>query len=108
MIEVIDYNGEDFKAVKVFDGWKIGLMRYSERFSEANQFERHTETDEVFVLLSGEAVLHTEEESLPMEKCKIYNIKKGVWHHATVSQDAVVLVIENSDTSKENTERRFL
>lgn len=108
MIEVIGYTGEDFKAVKLFEGWKVGLMRYSERFSKANQFERHNGTDEVFALLSGQAVLHTEEESVPMEKNKVYNIKKGVWHHVTLSRDATVLVIENSDTSKENTEKRFL
>ncbi len=108
MIEVIDYNGEDFKAVKVFEGWKIGLMRWSERFSKADRLERHTETDEVFVLLSGEAVLYTEEETVPMEKNKVYNIKRGVWHHTTMSRDATVLVIENSNTSKENTERRFI
>ena len=43
-----------------------------------------------------------------MEKCKVYNVKKGLWHHIVVSEDATVLVVENSNTTKENTERKYL
>lgn len=106
MIEIYDYNGEDFKAVMQFEGWKIGFLRYSERFLKFACLERHLNTDEAFVLLNGDAVLYTETETLKMQKCKLYNIKKGEWHHITVSENATVLVIENSDTSKLNTQKR--
>ncbi len=69
--------------------------------------ERHLETDEAFVLLEGKALLIEDDTEYEMEKCKVYNIKKGIWHHIVVSPDATVLVIENSNTSPDNTERRF-
>lgn len=106
MIERFEFTGEDFKTVMESDRWKIGFLRYSQRFSEFKQLERHLKTDEVFVLLEGSAVLYTENESCEMKKCTVYNIPKGVWHHITVSRDATVMVVENSDTSAENTEKR--
>ena len=43
-----------------------------------------------------------------MEPMVVYNIPKGEWHHITVSRDATVLVVENANTSKENSESKFL
>ncbi len=105
MIQEFNFDGEDFKVMMRFEGWKIGFLRYSERFSKFNQLERHTETDEAFVLISGSATLYTENEAKPMKKCTLYNIPKGVWHHITVSKKATVMVVENSSTSKDNTEK---
>lgn len=107
MIEKYNYTGEDFKVVMQFEGWKIGFPRYSERFSGFKVLERHNKTDEAFVLLEGTAVLHTEDESLNMEKCTLYNIPKGVWHHIMVSENATVMVVENSNTSAENTDKKL-
>ncbi len=107
-MEIFDFCGEDFKAVLQFEGWKIGLLRYGERFSDFKVMERHLETDEAFVLLEGDATLYEEENTYKMEKCKVYNVKKGLWHHIVVSKNATVLVVENSNTTKENTERKYL
>ncbi len=107
-MEILSFDGEDFKAVTQFEGWKIGLLRYSERFSAYTVEERHLETDEAFILLEGNATLYEEKKPYIMEKCKVYNVKKGLWHHIVVSEDATVLVVENSNTTKENTERKYL
>ncbi len=104
-MQIFDYNGNDFKAVMSFEGWKIGLLRYSDRFSDFKVKERHLKTDECFVLLEGEATLYENDTPYKMEKSKVYNIEKGVWHHIVVSRDATVLVVENSNTSADNTER---
>ena len=106
-MEVITYKGEGFQVLKEFEGWKIGYLRYNDRFSKFDQFERHLETDEVFVLLEGCATLYTDEESCEMVRHALYNIPKGVWHHIVVSEDATVLVVENSNTTKENTEKKW-
>ena len=108
MIQKFSFDGEDFKVMMQFENWKIGFLRYSERFSKFGQIERHTETDEAFVLLDGSAVLCTETEKIQMRKCTLYNIPKGEWHHITVSENATVMVVENSSTSKDNTEKRLL
>ncbi len=106
MIERYSFSGEDFNVMMQFEGWKIGFLRYSDRFSAFTVLERHTATDEAFVLLEGSATLYTDKDSCQMEKCELYNIPKGVWHHITVSEDATVMVVENSNTSKDNTERK--
>lgn len=107
-METIRHNNEGWKVLKEYEGWKIGCLRYSERFSGLGEMERHLETDEVFVLLEGDAVLCVENETMNMEKGTLYNVPKGEWHHIVVSKDASVLVVENSNTSKKNTEKRFL
>lgn len=103
---IFDYEGSDFKAVMQSGSWTIGLLKYSERFSEYKVMERHNKTDEVFVLLEGTATLYVENDSVVMEKSKVYNVEKGEWHHIVVSPDATVLIVENSDTSAENTDKK--
>lgn len=107
-MEILDFNGDNFKVLMQFEGWKIGMLRYGDRFAKHTELERHLETDEVFVLLEGAAILYEDNVQYSMEKCKVYNIKKGVWHHITVSPDTTVLVIENSNTYAGNTERKYL
>ncbi len=109
-MEKYTYDGTDFRAVFTADKWKIGLLKYSDRFSSFKVLERHLNTDEVFVLLEGSAMLYIKNEDgiiekTDMEKCVVYNVPKNEWHHIVVSLDATVMVVENSDTSKENTEK---
>ncbi len=112
MIEAYTYKGEDFKVVMKHEGWRIGLLRNSERFSVGNDlWERHLLTDEAFILLSGAALLKAKNENGKVEKiemkpCTVYNIPRGVWHHIIVADESTtVLVVENSDTSAANTEK---
>ena len=107
-MEVYDYTGEGFKVLMRFEEWRVAILRYNERFSNFTELERHLSSDEAFVLLEGSATLYEDEIPYEMEKNKLYNIPKGVWHHITVSPDASVLVIENSNISKDNSERRSL
>ena len=108
------YDGADFRRLIESDGWSVAFLRRSERFATFGMLERHLETEEVFVLLSGSATLYateTEDAEPVSEKMKpltVYCIPRGVWHHITVSEDASVLVVENRNTSKENTEKRCL
>ncbi len=105
-MDVIEFKGEDFKVMMKSDGWKIGFLRYSERFAAFGVLERHLMSEEAFILLEGSAILYENFEPHQMEKCKVYNINRGVWHHIVVSEDATVMVVENADTSLENTERK--
>ena len=67
-MEKYTYDGEDFKAVFNSDNWKIGLLKHSQRFSKLCVFERHLKTDEVFVLLMGEASLFVKDEKGNIEE----------------------------------------
>ena len=108
MIEKLTFDGQDFKAVLDFESWRIGFLRYSERFSKFDRLERHLLTDEAFILLDGGAVLYTDKERMQMQKCMVYNIPKGEWHHITVGKDTTVMVVENSNTTDQNTQIKFI
>ena len=51
---------------------------------------------------AGTASARIYAQLLQLEPGKIYNVKKGVWHTHTLSQDAKVLVVENRDTTYDN------
>ena len=34
----------------------------------------------------------------------LYNVKRAVWHNVTFSRDATILIVENRDTSQENSD----
>lgn len=108
MIRVGVHRDAGFRVMVESGEWKIGLLRYSERFSRLSEMERHMLTDEVFVLLSGTATLYTDGETLSMERGAVYTVPTAVWHHIVVSEDAQVLVVENRNTAKENTEKKYL
>ena len=107
MIKRITHNAEGFKVMTAFEGWKVGVLRYNLRFSRLKEMERHLLTDEVFILTAGEATLYTEGETAKMERGDVYVVPAGVWHHIVVSEDASVVVVENSNTSIENTEKKY-
>ena len=52
MIKVSTHGGEGFRVLTSYGEWKIGMIRYNERFSRLGEMERHLLTDEVFVLLA--------------------------------------------------------
>ncbi len=101
---------EGYKTVHAFEGWRVAYLTYADRFDNIKYIERHNETDEIFVLMQGSATLIINEdmEKVEMKKNLIYNIPKGVWHNIRVSKDAVVMIVENADTSKENSEYIYL
>lgn len=107
-LDVIRYEGEGYRPMLDFDNWRVAFLRYAERFDKEciHRMERHLLTDEVFVLLSGEAalVIGEEQKVCLLDKNTIYNVKQKVWHAICVSRDAQLLIVENADTSVENTE----
>ena len=107
MIEVRAHTREGFKVMTEYGEWKVGMLRCSERFSRLGEMERHMLTDEVFVLITGTATLYTDREAVAMESGLLYTVPQGVWHHIVVSTDAHVMVVENRNTSIENTEKRY-
>ena len=105
-IEVLEYNGDGYSKVMSYDAWRVAIINYAERFEEKNlsRLERHLLTDEVFVLLEGDATLVSDSAQYRMEKGTMYNVNAGVWHAISVSRDAKVLIVENDNTCIENTE----
>ena len=112
LLEIVEYKGVGYKPLIDFGGWRVAVLRYIDELLPENiiAMQRHDETDEVFVLLQGRCILflgaggesvehiHT----VDMEPLKLYNVKRYCWHTHTLSEDAVVLIVENRDTTEKN------
>lgn len=112
LLEIQIYAGDGYKPLVDFESWRVAMLNYSPALLPENltQMQRHNETDEVFVLLQGRCILFVSEgretangiHAVDLEQGKVYNVKKAVWHTHTLSKDAKVLVVENCDTTYDN------
>ena len=112
LLEVRDYAGQGYLPLIDYGAWRVAVLRWVDELMPGNitHMQRHDETDEVFVLLAGRCILFIGEgEAHPerifpvdMQPLKLYNVKKGCWHTHTLTQDATVLIVENLDTTVEN------
>jgi ureidoglycolate hydrolase len=114
LLGIHEYVGEGYKPLVDYGVWRVAILNYIDDLQpdHINEMERHTETDEVFVLIHGRAVLlvggrQTHVDGIypqVMEFGKIYNVKRNVWHTILLSRDASVLLVENRNTSRLNSE----
>ncbi len=112
LLEIREHTGEGYLPLVDFERWRVAILNYSPTLLPENltRMQRHNETDEVFVLLQGRCILfvgegqdtvtHVHAENLQHQR--VYNVKKAVWHTHTLSRDAMVLVVENRDTTYDN------
>ena len=107
-LDVVSYNGGNYVRAVESGGWRVAFLNHGDRFVAPTYIERHNESDEVFVLLMGEASLFIGESlrEVRMECGKVYNVRKGTWHQIVTKPGARCLVVENADTCAANSERR--
>ena len=115
LIEITKNSDLGYKPLVYFEGWRVAILNDDpEKFrkEKITFLERHNTTDEVFVLLDGECTLliggaGAEPSNITyvsMERNQLYNIKKTVWHNLIGSCGFSVLIVENADTSKQNSD----
>ena len=112
LLEVRTHDGPDYKPLIDYQAWRVALMNYTPDLTpdKINRMQKHVETDEVFVLLTGRCILFLGEgeatvtavHAVDMELFKLYNVKKSAWHSHTFSEDARVLIVENRNTVDAN------
>lgn len=112
LLEISEYAGEGYRPLIDYDRWRVAILRYIDELLPENigKLQRHDDTDEVFVLLSGRCILFLGEgdESVgaihaqDMQPLKLYNVKRGAWHSHTLDEAATVLIVENRDTRSAN------
>lgn len=108
MIEKYKIKDKGFHPFLISDSWQVSQLNYivDQHIDNIKKVEVHFETDEVFVLLSGDAVLITAkmENSGPvfntelMKLGTIYNIPKNIWHNIAMRKESEVLIVEKSNT----------
>lgn len=114
LLQVREYTDEGYRPLVQFNDWRVAILNYiDEIHPDKNQtMERHTLTDEVFVLLHGQASLiiggnesgSADISPLRMDHGKLYNVRRNTWHTILMSRDASILLVENRDTGESNTE----
>lgn len=109
-----EFSGEGMARVYENAKWMVGLKNWkpANDISGIDCLERHNETDELFILLSGSCVLlqgneiagKLELRAVNMEPMKVYNIPRGLWHNTVTRKDTKLALIEDSSTSAANSE----
>lgn len=96
-------------------GWRVAYLNDTPRFHRENivDMQRHNTSDEVFVLLEGHCTLYIgngeaadvgEVTPVPMERGVLYNVRRGVWHTHVTEEGARLVIVENSEVSKDNSD----
>lgn len=108
------YAGEGLKRGYENKEWTVGLKNYKKAndIEFINNLERHNKTDELFVLVEWKCTIVTAEEkgedlffkAETMASNTIYTIPKTLWHNTITDREAKLILIENSDTSMENSD----
>ncbi len=114
VLEIKEYHDEGYQPLIYFGAWRVAILRWIDttQAEKITYMERHTQTDEVFILLEGRAALILGGNSLAvatlqrqdMECCKLYNVKQNAWHTVVLNRDASILIVENQDTGEANSE----
>lgn len=114
-IEVYEYTGPGYKPLVYSQEWMVALLNYEDimGLEKALGIERHVKTDEVFILLKGQAAFYLIEGDQPLQVVElkpglIYNVRAGTWHNLLATQEAVFAIVENRDTDRFDTEIRPL
>ncbi len=113
MLETYEWKGVGYEPLVFTESWQAALLNWEPLFTRHNldEIERHNHSDEVFVLLRGQAVIFTRTDDGPlraeeMKRGLIYNVPAGVWHNLVATRDVAFLIVENRDTHLQDTEIR--
>jgi len=104
--------GEGYDPFLITPKWQVAQLNYAKDLDIASikSIERHAQTDEVFVLMKGRAVLvaaeHVPEaiwfETMVMKAGYTYNIPKGRWHTIVMQPGTEVMIVEDAGTHKQD------
>ena len=108
------FDGEGMQRVFENEKWTVGIKNWkpANDITGINNLERHNKTDELFVLVAGSCTLIYANEveggldikAVKMEPNKVYNIPATLWHNTVTCKDTKMILIEDSNTSMDNSD----
>ena len=108
LIETYRHEGRGYNPFLIKEGWQVAQLNYTPEQDLLNidKMDRHLQTDEVFVLLQGTAILigaHLLDETFQFDCVRMkagvtYNIPTGVWHNIVMTPGAEVIIFEKDGT----------
>ncbi len=109
-----EFTGEGMQRVYENEKWTVGIKNWkpANDITGIDCLERHNKTDELFVLTEGSCTLIYANEtenglefsSVQMEPGKVFNIPATLWHNTITQKDTKMILIEDSNTSMENSD----
>ena len=109
-----EFHGAGMQRVFENEKWTVGIKNWkpANDVTGIDCLERHNKTDELFVLVEGSCTLVYANETegglefgaVKMEKDKVYNIPATLWHNTITCKDTKMILIEDSNTSMENSD----
>ncbi|OGS20895.1 MAG: hypothetical protein A2252_00670 [Elusimicrobia bacterium RIFOXYA2_FULL_39_19] len=115
VLQIRKYKSKGFRPLIDFENWRVAMLNPCKdvSYGTLKALERHMKTDEVFVLLSGKAVLlcgggdkvpAEDLNPVVMKPKTVYNFPKACWHSIIMKKRAKILIVENTGTGQNNTE----
>ena len=108
LIESYSVKKAGFSPFLIREGWQVAQLNFIEdqHINNIDKIEVHHDTDEVFILLKGRAVLISVDIkndvltfSADLLKPFItYNVPKNVWHNIAMEEGCKILIVEKSNT----------
>ncbi len=108
LIETYYDDKEGYHPFFITKDWQVAQLNYllEQGLGAIHKMDMHLETDEVFVLTKGTAVLisgvDTENgfqfQLIKMQQGVTYNVPVKVWHNIAMDTGAEVIIVEKSHT----------
>lgn len=110
LIEQYQISENGYHPFLIRDGWQVAQLNYTpeQEIGNIEKLDIHHLTDEVFILLKGNAVLIGAEINGNDVNFKVelmlphitYNIPVDTWHNIAMSKDCEIIIVEKSNTHK--------
>ena len=78
------------KVIAALNDYQVKLAKIQGTFVRHN----HPETDELFLVVSGEMILHFDNDQVLLKQGELYVVPQGVYHWPEAEQECHILLIE--------------
>lgn len=107
ILTVAVHEDPDFRAVHTFGSWCVGVLNSVPKYlpQGVDYFERHTKSDEIFLLQSGKCMLLLggsgerpgDIHGVVLEPGKVYTVAQNGWHSCILLENTRVFIVEEDD-----------
>lgn len=108
LIETYFHHGIGYNPFFIQEHWQVAQLNFMDEQAlyAIQKMDMHVQTDEIFILTKGTAVLIAGElqqnkftfELIKMKAGTTYNIRASLWHNIAMDTDAQVIIVEKRNT----------
>ncbi|NBJ94125.1 cupin domain-containing protein [Parablautia muri] len=116
-LQIFTHDEPGYQPLIDYGGWRVAVLNACTMYlpDHIAYFDRHLESDEVFILLNGSCgiLLGGQGQKPESVSCtwlspgRIYNVPVNTWHTLFMMPDSKLTVIENQNTGLSNSPRYY-